>query len=184
VSDFFEPPPPPEPRRSNDWEGPPRASVPATVATELIVGRSERAVLYLAAIAAYRTGFEIDLCAVTAPGSGLDPFGFEPQAASQRSGELVPALLRFGLAFVDGSKATNTGAYLSWDEDREQPSAPVLSGRSGAGWADTWLHHFWIWPLPPPGKLEFVCEWPDAGIPLVRTVLDADPILEAAERVS
>jgi hypothetical protein len=184
VSDFFEPPPRYEPPTRKDWQGPPRASVPVTVPIERIVGRSDSAVLYLAAIAAYPKGFELDLCAAVAPGSELDPFGFEPQAASHRSGELVPALLRFGLAFADGSKATNTGAYLTWDEDNEEPTAPVLSGRNGSGWADTWLHHFWIWPLPPRGRLEFVCEWPAAGIPLIRTELDVDPILDAAARVS
>ena len=35
-------------------------------------------------------------------------------------------------------------------------------------------------PLPPAGKLAFVCEWPAAGIPLTRHEIDAQIILDAA----
>src|SRR5205085_6825429 len=36
--------------------------------------------------------------------------------------------------------------------------------------------------LPPSGQLSVVCEWPAAGIPLVRHSVDAQLILDAAER--
>jgi len=39
-----------------------------------------------------------------------------------------------------------------------------------------------LWPLPPPGRLALVCEWPAAGIPLTRTDIDAGAIHEAAQR--
>jgi hypothetical protein len=46
------------------------------------------------------------------------------------------------------------------------------------------LGNWWVTPLPPPGRLEFVCEWPAAGIALTRVEVDADPIREAATRVT
>ena len=35
----------------------------------------------------------------------------------------------------------------------------------------------WMWPLPPPGRLTVVCEWPSRDIPETRVKLDADAIL-------
>jgi hypothetical protein len=38
------------------------------------------------------------------------------------------------------------------------------------------------WPLPPPGPLAFVCEWPAAGIAVTRSEIDAQLVLDAADR--
>jgi hypothetical protein len=39
-----------------------------------------------------------------------------------------------------------------------------------------------MWPLPPPGPLSFVCEWPAAGIPLTRAQIDAQALIDASAR--
>ena len=39
-----------------------------------------------------------------------------------------------------------------------------------------------MWPLPPAGPLEFVCEWPAFGIAESRAGIDAQLILDAARR--
>ena len=41
----------------------------------------------------------------------------------------------------------------------------------------------WMWPLPLPGPLVFVCEWRAEGIELTRHELDAQVILDAAAEV-
>jgi hypothetical protein len=186
VSDFFEPPPPLAPEPTHDWDGPPPAVVPVTIPTERIVARTEAAVVYLAAITAYPTGFGCDVFVLTdGEDPDLDPFAFEHREAGRRTGEIPPGQLRLGFAFADGSKATNTGAYFNWHEDSEgRPDAPVMSGGGGSGHDGSWRTTLWVWPLPPPGALEFVCEWPAAGIPPTRTTLAAEPILDAALRVS
>lgn len=46
----------------------------------------------------------------------------------------------------------------------------------------SWHYTFWVWPLPPPGSFDFVCEWPVAEMPITRFELDADLLLEAASR--
>jgi hypothetical protein len=38
----------------------------------------------------------------------------------------------------------------------------------------------WIYGLPPPGPLAFVCAWPARGIPESRVEIDAGLVLEAA----
>ena len=45
-----------------------------------------------------------------------------------------------------------------------------------------WEVDVWIWGLPPPGPLAFVCEWPARGIPESRVEIDAGLVLEAAGR--
>jgi hypothetical protein len=46
----------------------------------------------------------------------------------------------------------------------------------------SWNSQVWVGPLPPPGPLAFVYEWPDYGIELTRHEIDAQPIIDAAAR--
>jgi hypothetical protein len=88
-------------------------------------------------------------------------------------------LLRFGVQFADGRKATNLDRP-SYDPDRE-PDRPVLIQHGGGGGL-AWDMEHWVWPLPPPGPFTFVCEWPARGIEESGTEIDAGSILEAAGR--
>jgi hypothetical protein len=186
MSDFFEPPPriEEEAETAPEWDGPPTAAVPATIPIERIVARSNRAAVYLASVSAYTTGFEFDVFVVRSGSGGeLEPFDFEHRMLAQRTGEIPPGQLRVGFLFADGSKATNTGKYFGWyDESGDPPDAPLMRERGGHGDGRVWHNSFWVWPLPPPGKLEFLCEWPEAEIPLTRVELDATAIVNAASR--
>jgi len=35
-----------------------------------------------------------------------------------------------------------------------------------------------VWPLPPPGRLTFFCEWPNSGIPRTYAEMDASVLLD------
>jgi hypothetical protein len=37
----------------------------------------------------------------------------------------------------------------------------------------------WVWGLPPPGPLAFVCEWPAPNIPETRAEMEAGLVLGA-----
>ncbi len=41
---------------------------------------------------------------------------------------------------------------------------------------------YWVWPLPPPGPVTFVCEWPAYGIPENHVVVEGALFLAAAGR--
>jgi hypothetical protein len=139
--------------------------------------------IYLASVSAYPTGFRFDVFVVGTGGGELDPFNFEHRMLAERTGEIPPGQLRLGFLFADGSKATNTGKYFGWyDESGAPPDAPLMRGMGGSGDDRNWQSSFWTWPLPPPGRLEFVCEWPEAGIPLTNSELDSGAIIEAASR--
>ena len=63
-----------------------------------------------------------------------------------------------------------------------EPEGPVLVQHGGGGGGRRWDQDYWVWPLPPPGSLAFVCEWPAVGIPESRAETDAGQVLEAAQR--
>jgi hypothetical protein len=48
----------------------------------------------------------------------------------------------------------------------ERPTGPLLLAGAGAGGDRRWSQDLWLWPLPPEGRLDFVCEWPALGIEL------------------
>lgn len=185
MSDFFEPPPREERESSatQDWNGAPAGVVPVTVPIERVVARTPTVAVYLASISAYPSGFEFDVFVVADEQSGLDPFSFDHNTVARRTGEIPPGQLRLGFLFADGSKAANTGKYVDWhDENDAQPDAPVMTRSGGQSGENSWHSSLWVWPLPPPGRFEFRCEWPEAEIPLTRCDLDADPLIAGASR--
>ena len=76
--------------------------------------------------------------------------------------ELPDDLLRFGVEFDDGRKATSL-AWEGTDVEGETPPGPILMqhgvavGAAATGWG------WWLGPLPPGERLTFVCEWPARG---------------------
>jgi hypothetical protein len=109
--------------------------------------------------------------------SGPDepPFGYHHELG----GKLRDDILRFGVQFADGSKATSLGGFPR-PHDKE-PSGPVLSPHGGGGGGNRWDFAFWLYPLPRAGPFSFVCEWPSEGIDLTQHEVDAALFLEAAK---
>ena len=189
VDQFFEPPPPdpeppPRPPSLPPWIGPPDGTLPGVLAQELVLARNDKVAVCLTRLAAYPQGFEVDLLTMSRAEEGLDPMLFRSRSMRQRPApEGIPEdMLRFGIQFADGSKATNTGTRSPNFAPDAHPSGPVLQQRGGGGGGRNWRQTMWIWPLPPPGALTLVVEWPAAGVPLTRHEIDAGLILEAAAR--
>jgi hypothetical protein len=140
-------------------------------------------------VSAYPEGFEFDLEIVAARSEdedeSLDPmlFGHARHSARRSGGEMLDEVLRIGVQFSDGRKATNTGGFSHFPPDFETPpDAPVMHSGGGGGGDRRWHQSEWVWPLPPPGPLAFVCQWPAAGVPLTRHEINAQLILDAAAR--
>ena len=96
-----------------------------------------------------------------------------------RPDELPPELLRFGVEFADGRRATTIDNRAS---HRDEPPEIVLMQRGGGGGGGGWEFGFWIWPLPPEGPLTFAVEWPSESVELTTSQLDVAPLLAAATR--
>lgn len=205
------PPEPPRTERwePRAWEGPPEDVLGGVVALELLLARSQMAAVAIRSATAYRTGFEftVDL-RLREDREDRVWMGPPWEPRRSQSGELPDDLFRFGVQFEDGSKATTLdtgvgafrgprgglGEHASWEtfgaavaeddepEERQVPDSPVLMPQGGGGGMRRWSESFWLWPLPPEGRLSFVCEWPAFGIALTRADVDTAAIRDAAAR--
>lgn len=189
MDDFFAPPPERDPEpvvryRSPAWAGPPDGALPGIVPLELVLARSDVAAVGVSHLAAYPAGFSFEVVAICSYDlDDADPFLFDARRARSRAGagELPPEMLRLGVQFPDGTKATNTGG---WRSEPGEPTAPLMEPRGGGGSDIRWKQEMWVWPLPQPGEgpLLIACEWPVADIPLTTHRLDPDAIWAAAAR--
>lgn len=195
---FFEPPPPQERREPpfeipepKPWWRAPSNELGAPVPLRLVLARTDQIGVAVVGMTAYTTGFSLTLAArwrSTVGEDALDPEMYMlGLRAMQRwpGGELPPELLRFGVQFADGRKATTLGADTPWRlgsvEDEEEPSGPILSPSGGGGGGREWDQEYWLWPLPPPGTLTFAIEWPSKGIELSMREVDAGLIIDASK---
>jgi hypothetical protein len=187
VVSFFAPPPPlPEPPEQpprHPWTGPPENELgEATPLRAVLVKRADLAIA-LVELVAYSRGIGGRFIIRRRDGEPRDGFS-HPMHLMMRRGlagatELPPELLRFGVEFSDGRRATTIERFRG---PREQPPEIVLMQRGGGGGGGSWEFGFWIWPLPPAGPLTFAVEWPAEGVELTTCEVDAAPILEAAAR--
>ena len=168
-------PPPPSP----PWTGPPYGVIPGVAPPELVIASNARAALYVGRCSVYATGFELEVRVLIAYDAGeLDP-SLNGVYHRPGRGTNYDEMLKFGVEFSDGRKATNVGGR---GHGSDEPEEPVLWGMGGGGGGGRRLQDFWVWPLPSAGPLAFVCEWPAAGIPLTRAEVDAQLLLDASTR--
>jgi len=169
-----------------EWVGPPDNVLGGVVALALIAARSADAAVWLESATAYPTGvqFRID---VRWRAEVRDLARRAAWHDEVQAGEELPAeLFRAGIELVDGSKATwlgpGGGVVATSMRADERPEGPLLIPRGGGGGSSCWSQDLWLWPLPPEGRLQFVCEWPALGIDLSRVELSSRHIREAAKR--
>jgi hypothetical protein len=185
-----QPPELPEPEveyRRPAWIEPPADVVPGVVPVELVLARTPQRAIGLTGIRAYPTGFACTLhlrLRQIIPGeqSFFGIFGMFDMLELDPAGELADYYLRFGVGFGDGRKATNLQRHRDV-ENGSPPNPPALRLVRWEGY-DLLSQEvdLWVWGLPPPGPLAFVCEWPARHIPETRVEIDAGLVLEAAGR--
>lgn len=167
---FFDPPQPPAPRPAPQpppvWAGPPANSLPAALATTVVLGRTDDTVIALTGLAVYPTGCDLRLEVRSRRQDIEFPFGFAHHHGRPADGLLV------GVLFSDGRKAScpNTGSGMG----------AQLTPRNGSGGGGAFTQDLWLWPLPPAGAVELFVAWPELGIPESSAVLDGAAVLTAA----
>jgi hypothetical protein len=187
-----QPPEPPEPPevdfRRPAWTQPPEDVVPGVAPVELVLARTAERAIGLTGIRAYPNGFACTLhlrLREVIPGeqSLFGMFGmFDMLGELDPAGELGDYYLRLGVGFADGRKATNLDRRRDV-EDGPPPDPPALRLTRWEGY-DILSQEvdLWVWGLPPPGPLAFVCQWPARRIPESRVKIDAALVLEVARR--
>jgi hypothetical protein len=158
-----------------------------------VLAKTDSVAIAVLGVAAFRKGIDFRLSVRRRPRQrdaedeeDIDPFfEWHPLRRQVRPGQdLPPELLRFGVQFSDGRKATTVGLFETEGLVRppEAPPSPVLMQGGGHGGGGEWESDFWLWPLPPPGPFAFVVEWPREQIALTRQEVDADIFVDASSR--
>jgi hypothetical protein len=149
------------------WD-PPEGVFPGAAASALLLARTDEVAVAVTAIWAFEAGFEFWVWAqFRHPGPALE------NEADEQS-------LHIGLQFADGRKAANVGRLP--ESAGSEAAGLIMSPRGFGGGLRQRNRRYWVWPLPPAGPLAFVCQWTAFGIPEKRTEVDAQLILDAAER--
>jgi hypothetical protein len=200
---FFEPEPAaeePARRRHPDippWSAPPALEAGVPLAVARTVARSDNVVVCLPVIRVFSAGCMLEMEIVSRQASMAEDDWWELHMSVHRGfrgfrGSRLPdQLLRLGVRYPDGSKATTLDRHRRELRD-DPPEGPLLSwwpsgsGMRGGGEADIGHSQFglWLWPLPPAGNFEFAVEWPLGGIGLTIAELDGAAIAAAASRPS
>ncbi len=200
--DFFpEPPDPPNEDELVDppqpaWLNPPKDVLPGVVPVELILGRSENTVVMLTGMRAFPTGLQMNLAVRVRGRLGLRDLNaelFDGPYQHDMGPQWQAGRLKWGFELADGRRVTNVDPWPQQpNEDHHrphqpddwmwEPDHPVLQGGGGGGSSRAVDRDYWLWPLPPAGQLQVVCQWPDQGIDLSVQDLDAEPFLAAARR--
>lgn len=143
--------------------------MPAAVAGEAVLIRTDTVAVWVGSLRAYPNGFEFTLRALR-----RDP---PPWEGSERPyGDPFAAGLRFELRYADGRSSAAVGAEPGVD-------ALELTQSIGGGTDFAWDAHFWVAPLPPEGPVTFVADWAAAGAPAERRAdFDGAAIRAAAAR--
>ena len=201
--DFFpEPPEPPDPpdeeqaHRQPVWMGPPDDVLPGVVPVELVLGRSDSTVVGLIGMRAFLTGVQMSL-AVRVRGRvrrrDLNAEVFDGPYDHGMDAQWQATRLKWGFELADGRRVTNVDPWPEQpnrdharphhpDDWLWEPDHPVLHGGGGGGGGRSVDREYWLWPLPPAGRVRVVCQWPDQDIAANVQDIDAAPILAAARR--
>jgi hypothetical protein len=179
------------------WSGPSPLEAGAVLAIEQTVARSPNAVVRLPEIRAFSQGCMLDVEVVTRKDALSEDEWWDLHSSAYRGfsrvsggGALPRRLLRLGVRYADGRKATTLESRMlrRRQSSAEPPTGPVLSlwpgssgmrGREEMGFSGFGL---WLWPLPAAEVFEFAVEWPLGGIELTIAELDGAAIVAASRR--
>jgi hypothetical protein len=189
---FFEiPEPPPAPKRRRRRKRreehylSPTLIVPGYLPGFVLATSDEQAVV-VGQIKCYPSGFGFELESVSRyeiePDD--DPRLWAMDLYPHRRREVTPAMLRFGIEYSNGKKATTLDLPDSKTpfDRRGDDSGPQLAQGGGGGGGGYWSQKFWVWPLPPEGPVTFACEWPAFGIEETLRRIDGARFRRAASK--
>jgi hypothetical protein len=176
---FFEKPAlrlPAEPRMPV-WSRGPEDMVPRVVPVALLVARTDTHAVLITDLRAYPTGLEFALTARPHPDQLQQPH-HDPDPPHH----VMYRDLWLELRFADGQTVSTDPRRWPRTFETQQPDPPFLYYHGAGGSERGWRSPHWLWGLPPPGPLAFVCQWPAGQHPVSGAEIDASLVLEAADR--
>jgi len=141
--------------RDPEWESPPWGEIPKIAAVDLLEASSRTAAVRVTAVRVNSSGCQFDVRAL----------------AKDNAWRLRDEAPRFGIVWPDATVVLpDAGLPAATD----QPDGPCLVDRGDS---------YWLWPLPPPGKLTLLLDWPAMGIQETTTEIDTRILSEARAEV-
>jgi hypothetical protein len=170
---------PPSGYRIPAWLRPPEGMVPGIVPAELLLAHTDTHAVLVTDLYAYPTGLDFVLAVRRCPGQP-DQRRRDPDRDHRPLGYYD---YRLELRFADGRTSSGPRCWPR-DFETEEPDPPLLYDHGGGGNDRGFRVRHWLWGLPPPGPLAFVCAWPAGQIPASGVEIDAGLVLEAADRAA
>lgn len=125
-------------------------------------------------LSVYPAGFEIELLVRFRTDQG-DRVAWAVEPSLPRPPwSTMEQIFRFAVVYADGRTVTN----LEENPGRNEPG--VTMTRSVDTRRRSSSMRCYVQPLPPPGSLTFICEWPAYGVPETRAEIDARQIIHAS----
>lgn len=173
--------PPPDtalqPRVVHPWRRP-ETEFPALVPVgTLHFTRTEPSEVAVTAVLAYSNGFEFFVTRLLRPdGPGFGHGRGPTPPGLRKDGPAVHQLMTVGLEFADGSQVIGN---VPSPPGNEEPPGRILDFGGGVGTAHRSDSRWWTWPLPPSGRMDFICRLDAAE---TRVSMEAQLILDASRR--
>jgi hypothetical protein len=180
------------------WYAPPADEMGAMLVSGLVLARTPNVAITLPTIQAFSNGCLMNVNIVMRQHTTMPPDDFQALQLSVyplmvtgvSAGRLPDKLLRFGVRFANGTKATTVGQRIDRSQiPQDPPSGPRLSWllggmsmRSGDDDAGVNVMGLWLWPLPPQETFELAVEWPAGSVALSIVNLDGAAIVSAAQQ--
>lgn len=158
------------------WAGRPPGVLGAFVPASPRSVSTSDAVVIIDGLMAYPEGFEFTLSA-WAPDDTASLPPFPHWYRDRATAEWPPGVLRVGVAFADGRRASN----LTVDIDEAVRSGGVVLRRVDESSRLSKVQ-YWVGPLLPPGAVTLFVGWPAHGMVETAIELDGDAIRDAAAR--
>lgn len=158
----------------------PTGVLPGVAPVELVLARTDDVAVGIPGLLGYPNGFEFHLAVRVRSRDHDHHLGWYLHGTPGPDGRIATEdLLRLAVVYPDGRVATNL------DLRHRLPDADgglVLAPEGGGGGDGSFDVRYWVHPLPPPGSVTLVCEWPRFGVPETRVEVPASAIRDASAR--
>ena len=172
-----EPPPGPAPQRrtGRPWERPDTEFPDVVPIGTLQFDTTGPTAVAVTGLLAYSNGFEFFVTRLVRP-DGLGSL-IERRPPDPGFPRVSQEIFKVGVEFADGGQAFTGGwVDMSYDDEPDRPfvypGGTITRGHREDG-------RWWVWPPPPPGRLDFICRLGEAE---TRISMDAQLILDASQR--
>ncbi|MDQ6727925.1 MAG: hypothetical protein M3066_17445 [Actinomycetota bacterium] len=157
----------------------PAAWVGGVVPLDIVIARSAEAAVVATRMSAFPEGFELTVDSYLHRSVSRRRASRVHRHGWMDDDEPRDELLRFGIAWPDGGRATDMGGRGPSRPDAAEPTHG-MDPQNGGGSDREYSQTYWVWPLPGPGQLQFVAEWPAFGVGETAAVVDAGMLIGAA----